>query len=67
MPADPIDPGAISLADVTLTAPQLQTLVDAVGTHSGSVRVERLDDGYARIVLLGADGEPTSERLLFPA
>ena len=54
------------LAQVALTNTQFQTLVAAVGTHSGSVHIEQLRDGYARIVLIGSEGEAIEEQLLFP-
>jgi hypothetical protein len=67
MPADPIDPGAMPLAQLVLTNPQIQALVASVETHSGSIRVEKLSEGYARVVLLGPEGDAISEQLLFPA
>jgi hypothetical protein len=66
MSADPIDAGAMPTAAVGLTGAQVRALVAAVGGHRGSIRVEKLDDGYARVVLIGPEGEGVSEQLLFP-
>jgi hypothetical protein len=66
MTADPLDPGAMRVAAITLTRSQLQQLGAAVEAHAGSVRIEELTDAYARVVLIGSDGEPVSERPLFP-
>ena len=67
MSADPIDPGTMPSGAVALTGAQVRALIAAVGSHSGSVRVEQLDDGYARVVLIGAEGDGIGEQLLFPA
>jgi hypothetical protein len=67
MPADPIDPGAMPLAAVGLTSRQVQALIKAVEGHPWSIRLEKLPAAYARVVLIGPDGEPVGERLLFPA
>jgi hypothetical protein len=63
---EPLDPGAVALAKVGLTASQLQQLARALEGHPGSVRIEALSDAYVRVVLIGKDGEPADERLLFP-
>jgi hypothetical protein len=66
MPADPLDPGAMPLAEVRLTSAQVKALIAAVETHPGSVRIEQLSDGYTRAVLIGPDGDAVSEQTLFP-
>jgi hypothetical protein len=66
MPADPIDPGAMALATIGLTSAQVKSLSEAVEGHGGSIRIEKLRDGYARVVLIGPEGDPVDERLLFP-
>jgi hypothetical protein len=66
MTADPIDPGAMPITTVALTNRQLDALIDAVAGHTGAVRIEKLRDAYVRVVLIGPDGEPVDERLLFP-
>jgi hypothetical protein len=66
MPADPIDPGAMPLATVSLAGAQVRALIEAVEAHGGSIRIEQLRDAYARVVLIGPEGEPVAERLLFP-
>lgn len=67
MPADPIDPGAMPLATISLTSGQVRALIEFVESHRGSIRIEELRDAYARVVLIGPDGEPVDERLLLPA
>lgn len=66
MMADPIDPGAMPLAAVGLTSAQVKRLIAAVETHTGSIRLEKLSDAYARVVLIGPEGDALSEHLLFP-
>ncbi len=66
MPADPIDPGAMPIASVGLTNAQIKGLIAAVEAHTGSIRLEKLTDAYARVVLIGPDGDAVSECLLFP-
>jgi hypothetical protein len=66
VPADPLDPGAVATAAVTLTASQLRQLVDAISGHAGSVRIEAISAGYARVVLIGPEGAEVAERSLFP-
>jgi hypothetical protein len=63
---EPSDPGAVALTKVCLTASQLQQLAGAVEDHPGSVRIEALSDAYVRVVLIGKEGEPVAEKLLFP-
>jgi hypothetical protein len=53
MPADPIDPGAMPCASVELTSAQVRTLIEAVEGHRGTIRIEKLRDAYARVVLIG--------------
>jgi hypothetical protein len=67
MPVDPIDPGAMPLSSVVLTASQVRQFPAAVEGHTGDVRVEKLSDAYVRVVLIGAEGDPVGdEKLLFP-
>jgi hypothetical protein len=66
MPADPIDPGAMPIASIQLTASQTEQLAEFMDEHPGPVRLEKLIDGYARVVLIGADGDPAADRPLFP-
>lgn len=54
------------LTSVGLTSAQVKSLIEAVEGHSGSVRIETLRDAYARVVLIGPEGEPVAERLLYP-
>jgi hypothetical protein len=44
----------------------MRQLVDAIGRHRGSVRIEQLRDAYLRVVLIGEDGETVREHVLFP-
>lgn len=67
MPADPLDPGAMPLAEVNLTNAQLRALAAAAEAHPGGVRLEALSDAYVRLVLIGPDGDAVSEQPLFPA
>lgn len=67
MPTDPLDPGAMPRAEVALTNAQIQQMIAVVETHKGSIRLEKLHDAYARVVLIGPDGDALSEHPLFPA
>jgi hypothetical protein len=64
---EPSDPGAVARAKVGLTKSQLRQLTAAVEDHPGSVWIEALDDAYVRLVFIDKEGEPATERLLFPA
>jgi hypothetical protein len=66
MPADPIDPGAMPTATISLTAAQSTTLAEIASEHRGPIRIEALPEAYVRAVLIGPEGEPVSEQLLFP-
>jgi hypothetical protein len=67
MPLDPIDPGAMPLSSVVLTASQVRQFPTAVEGHTGSVRVESVRDDYVRIVLIGPEGDAVGvEKILFP-
>jgi hypothetical protein len=63
---DPIDPGAMPISAVVLTTAQTLKLAEIAERHRGPIRVEKLPDAYVRAVLIGRDGEPVSELLLFP-
>jgi hypothetical protein len=54
------------LASVGLTSAQVRALIEAVDGHPGSIRLEKLRDAYVRVVLIGPEGEPVAEQLLFP-
>jgi hypothetical protein len=72
MALDPISPGAMPLSTMTLSNDQLRQAAQAMDEHLankgrvGGVRLEKLRDGYARVVLFGPEGEPVAERLLWP-
>ena len=66
MAADPLDPGAMPLATVNLTACQVRQAMPVLEGHTGAVRLERLGDGYARIVCIGPGGDAVQEKRLFP-
>jgi hypothetical protein len=53
-------------AAVSLTTSQLRQLASIGEDHPGGVLIEALPDAYARVLLIGADGEPIGERTLFP-
>lgn len=66
MVADPIDPGAMPLAAIVLTAAQVRAFVDTAKSHPCALRIEQLGEGYARVVLLDPEGKGIKEQLLFP-
>lgn len=71
MPLDPIDPGAMPLATMTMTKAQVHKLAEVVEDYLAehrldSVRLEKLPDAYMRAVLIGPEGDPVDEVLLFP-
>jgi hypothetical protein len=55
------------LTTIGLTSAQVRALIGAVKEHCWGVRIERLSDAYARVVLIGPEGDPIEERLLPPA
>lgn len=66
MPLDPISPGAMPTASVTITAAQMRKLAEVTADYDAPVRIEKLQDAYARAVVIGPDGDAIAEYLLFP-
>lgn len=71
MSLDPINPGAMPLASMSMTKAQARKLAEIVERYDGEnrlgpIRLETLPDAYMRAVLIGPDGDPVDEVLLFP-
>jgi hypothetical protein len=62
---EPSDP-RVPLTRVALTSSQLRQLAKVAADHPGSVRIEELADAYVRVVLIGKEGDPISEKVLPP-
>jgi hypothetical protein len=54
------------LGSMTLTRSQALQLIKETETHPRAIRIESLADAYVRVVLIDAEGQPATERLLFP-
>ncbi len=72
MSLDPNEPGAMPLAAIGMTKPQVRHLAKAVeeylatGKPLDSVRVEKMADAHLRLVFIGPDGDPADEMMLLP-
>jgi hypothetical protein len=68
---DPIDPGAVPLSSMSLTKAQALKISAEVEKYQetnrlDSIRLEKLQDAYVRLVFIGPDGNGADEILLFP-